>query len=154
MDKIIKNKKGLEIVTSRSSGYETCSRNSFISYVLSEQFWWCNVKQFLSYSKNYISKFMQANTWHQILPLPFGLLNLESVERKEKITTYLENKNLDEIKNMFYSFWRAIIWRINKNMIKSGHKLQVYDHDSWSLKLYQAWIYIFHIMCKKYKCEK
>ena len=47
---------------------------------------------------------MQANTWHQIVPLPLGLLNLESVERKEKITTYLENKNLDEIKNMFYSF--------------------------------------------------
>ena len=26
--------------------------------------WWYVTKQFLSYSKNYISKFMQANSWH------------------------------------------------------------------------------------------
>ena len=26
-------------------------KNSFISYVLSDQVWWCNIKQFLSYSK-------------------------------------------------------------------------------------------------------
>ena len=31
---------------------------------------------------------------------------------------------LDEIKNTFHSFWRAIIWWKNKNLIKnSGHKL-------------------------------
>ena len=39
---------------------------------------------------------------------------------------YLENKKnfLDEIKNIFHSFWRAIIWWKNKNLIKnSGQKL-------------------------------
>ena len=38
-----------------------------ISYVLSEQVWWCNIKWFLSYSKNYICKFMLANSWHHKL---------------------------------------------------------------------------------------
>ena len=39
---------------------------------------------------------------------------------------YLENEKsfLDEIKNIFHSFWRAIIWWKNKNLIKnSRHKL-------------------------------
>ena len=27
-------------------------KNYFISYVLSDQVWWCNIKRFLSYSKN------------------------------------------------------------------------------------------------------
>ena len=39
---------------------------------------------------------------------------------------YLENEKsfLDEIKNIFHSFWTAIIWWKNKNLIKnSGHKL-------------------------------
>ena len=42
-------------------------KNSFICYILSDQIWWCNVKQFLSYSKNYIFKFMQADSWHHKL---------------------------------------------------------------------------------------
>ena len=42
-------------------------KNSFICYILSDQVWWCNVKQFLSYSKNYICKFMQVNSWHHKL---------------------------------------------------------------------------------------
>ena len=39
----------------------------FISYILSDLVWWCNIKWFLSYSKNYICKFMQANSWHHKL---------------------------------------------------------------------------------------
>ena len=61
MDKIIKNK-GLELVTSPSSGYKTSSKK-FISYILSDQVWYY-MKRFLSYTKNYIFKFMQANAWH------------------------------------------------------------------------------------------
>ena len=38
----IKNKKGLELVTSRFLGHKTSSEK------------WCNTKQVLSYSKNYI----------------------------------------------------------------------------------------------------
>ena len=67
MDQIVKNKRGLELVISRSSGYKKCQNNSSISYVLSDQVWWCNIKHFLSYSKNYICKFMQANSWHHKL---------------------------------------------------------------------------------------
>ena len=66
MDKIIKNKSFLELVTSRSSGYKTSSENSFISYVLSDQVWWYIMKRFLSYTKNHIWKFMQANLWHKL----------------------------------------------------------------------------------------
>ena len=61
-----KNKKGLELVTSRSSSYETSSE-TFLYYVLSDQVWWCNIKWFLSCSKNYLPKFMQAKSWHHKL---------------------------------------------------------------------------------------
>ena len=33
MDKVIKNKKGLELVSSRSSGYETSSENIYYKYI-------------------------------------------------------------------------------------------------------------------------
>ena len=62
-DKVIKNKSNLEIVTSRSSDCKTVQKNAFISYVLSDQIWVYNTKRFLNYSKNYICKFMQANSW-------------------------------------------------------------------------------------------
>ena len=29
--------------------------------------WWCNIKRFLSHSENYLSKLMQANSWHHKL---------------------------------------------------------------------------------------
>ena len=64
--KIIKNKRVLEPVNIHSSGYEKSSEK-FLCYVLSDQVWWCNVKQFLSYSKNYICEFMQVNSWHHKL---------------------------------------------------------------------------------------
>ena len=35
--------------------------------ILSEQVWWCNVKQVLSYSKNCVCKFMLVNSWHHKL---------------------------------------------------------------------------------------
>ena len=37
MDKIIKKKRGLELVTSHSSDYKINLENSFISYILSDQ---------------------------------------------------------------------------------------------------------------------
>ena len=75
IDKIIKNIRGLELVTSGYSGYETSSENSFISYVLSDQVWLYNIKRFLSYSKIYICKFMEANLWHELfhIHLPFWI---------------------------------------------------------------------------------
>ena len=47
-------------------------------------------------------------------------------EEKLQKFEYPENEKsfLDEIKNIFHSFWRAIIWWKNKNLIKnSGQKL-------------------------------
>ena len=62
-------------------------KNYFITYVLSDQVWCCNIKQFLSYSKNLICKFMQVNLWHYKLfhfHLPFWIWKVW--KRREKIT--------------------------------------------------------------------
>ena len=59
VEKVIKKKRVLELVTSPSSDYEI---SFFISYILSDQVSWHNIKWFLSYCKNYICKFMQANS--------------------------------------------------------------------------------------------
>ena len=37
MDKVIKNKRDLELVTSHSSGYKLSSKYAFIRYMLSDQ---------------------------------------------------------------------------------------------------------------------
>ena len=65
-------------MTSCSSGFKASSEKFL-------QLSCCNIKKFLSYSKNYICRFMKVNSW-QIIPLSFVLLILESVERKGKIT--------------------------------------------------------------------
>ena len=50
----------------------------------------------------------------KIIPLLFVLLNLEIVERREKLQKfkYLKNEKsfFDEIKNNFYNFWKAMSW--------------------------------------------
>ena len=59
-----------------------------------------------------------------IWPFEFGKCGKEG--KKLQNCEYLENEKsfLDETKNIFHSFWRAIIWWKNKNFIKnSGHKL-------------------------------
>ena len=87
----------------------------------------------MSYSKNCICKFMQANSWHHKLfqfHLSFWVWKVWKGREKIQKCEYRKNEKsfLDEIKNMniFHSFWRAIIWWKNKNWIKnSGHKLKV-----------------------------
>ena len=104
------------------------TKNSLL-VILSDQVWWCNVKQFLSYSKNYTFKFMQVNSWHHyfttICPFDSGKCGKE--EEKLQKLEYLtqERKELFRWnKNIFHSFWRAIICWKNKNLIKSSrHKL-------------------------------
>ena len=72
---------------------------------------------------------MQANSWiinysTSICPLESG--KCEKEEEKLQKFEYLENETsfLDEIKNIFHSFWRANIWWKNKYLMKnSGHKL-------------------------------
>ena len=63
---------------------------------------------------------MQVNLWHHKLfhfHLSFWIWK---VWKGRKKIEYVENENsfLDEIKNIFHSFWRLIIWRKNKNLIK------------------------------------
>ena len=109
MDKAIKNKRDLELVTSWSSGYETSSENSFVSYILPEQVWWCYIKRFLSYSKNYICKFMQANSWHRkLFHFHFAFWNWKCRKEEKKLQKfeYLKNEKnfLDELKIFFIFF--------------------------------------------------
>ena len=106
--------------------------NSFISYVLSDQVW-CNVKQFLSYSKSYICKFMQANSWHKLFHFDLHFWIWKVWKEREKLRKFghLENKKsfFYEINNIFDNFWKAIIWWKNKNLIKnSGRQLFMIYH--------------------------
>ena len=50
----MKNKRGQEIVGSHSSDFKTSSENFVISDESLDQVGCCNMKQFSSYSKNYI----------------------------------------------------------------------------------------------------
>ena len=89
----------------------------------------CNIKRFLSYSKNYICKFMQANLWHHKFfhfHLPFWIWKVWKRREKLQKLEHLEKEKrlLYEIKNIFHSFWRPIIWWKNKKLMKnSGRKL-------------------------------
>ena len=65
----------------------------------------------------------------QVIPLPFVLLYLESMEKKgKKIQKFEYLKNVksffDEIKNTFHSFGRAIIWWKNNRLRIITFKLQ------------------------------
>ena len=67
-----------------------------------------DVKQFLSYSKNRICKFMLVNSWYHKLfhfHLSFWIWEVWNGKKSQKFE-YLENEksSLDEIKNTFHSF--------------------------------------------------
>ena len=86
-----------------------------------------DIKWFLSYFKNYICKFMQANSWHKLFHflLFFWIWKLWKGKKLQTIE-YLKDKRsfLDEIKNIFHSFWCTTIWWKHKNLIKNNtHKL-------------------------------
>ena len=129
MDKLIKRKRGLELVTSLSSGHKESSEKFRYPFYIIWPSLIMHCKAVFELFKKlhlqiYASQFMTS--W--IIPVLFVLLSLEIVERKGKIQKceYLEKEKsfLDEIKILFHSFRRAIIWWKNKNLIKiSGHKL-------------------------------
>ena len=122
MDKVTKNKRGLELVTSSPSGYKTSSQKFFLLViyyltkfdgVILSGFW-------------VIPKITPANLckpMHDIINYSTSICPFESGKEEEKIqkSEYLENEKsfLDETKNTFHSFWRAIIWWKNKNVIKN-----------------------------------
>ena len=61
----------------------------------------------------------QVNSWHHKL---FHLHSRKCGREEKKLQKlkYLDNEKsfFNEIKNIFYSFWRAVIWWKNKNLIK------------------------------------
>ena len=130
MDKVIKNKRGLELVTVALQVTKQVHKNFFISYTLSDQVWWCNIKWFFLV----IRKITSANLSkpiHDIINYSPSICPFESGKcgkEGEKLQNfeYLKNKKsfLDEIKNIFHSSWRDNIWWKNKNFIRnSRHKL-------------------------------
>ena len=112
MDKVIKNKRGMELVTSHSSGHQKTPL--FVIYYLNKFDDVYSVKQFLSYSKTHICKFMQVNSWyHKLFHFPLSFWIWKLWKGRGKITKIWISENeksfLDEVKNIFHSFYRAII---------------------------------------------
>ena len=66
MDKVIENKRGLELVPSCSSGYEASSEK-FLYLLVIPCLTKFDIKRLLSYFKNCILKFMQTSSWHHKL---------------------------------------------------------------------------------------
>ena len=114
MEKVIENKRGLEIVTIALKVTKQVQKHSFISYVLSDQVWWCNIKWFLSYSKNDICKFMQVNSWHHNYSTSIGPFESWSIAERttvKKIWLSQEQKELSRWNKIFlliFSFGEKI----------------------------------------------
>ena len=91
-----------------------------------DQVWWCILKWFLSYSNKYICKFMRANSWrhklfHSYLSLWICKIWKGIKKNLQKFENFENKMNFfNEIKNIFYNFWRAIILVKNKNLIKNS----------------------------------
>ena len=94
MNKVIKNKRGQKVVTSRFSGYETRSQK-FLYYVFSDQVWWCNMKRFFSYSKNYTCKPIHDIINYSTFICPFASGKWRNEQEKlRKIWISRERENL------------------------------------------------------------
>ena len=130
MDKVITNKTDLELVTSCSSVTKQVQKSSFLNYILSDQVWWCNIKQFLSYSKNYICNLFKPihdiNYSTSTYPFESRICGKEG-KRLHKFE-HLENEKsfLDEMKNIFFivfeglSFWEKI--KLDKKTVDASFK--------------------------------
>ena len=118
-------KKDLELMTSHSSGYKTSSEKCLYDWCITWQVWWRNVKLFFSYSKNYIYRFKQA-THDKLLHFHLSLWIWKVWKGREKLQKfeYLQKERsiLDEIKSIFCSIWRSIIWWKNKKIVETGFK--------------------------------
>ena len=133
MDKVIKNKRGLELVTSRSSGYKTSPEKFLYQlYII----WLSSMKKSGFWVIPKITSANLCKPIHDIINYSISICSFESKKCGKEgkklyliyldYTEFLESKKrfLNEIKNIFYSFWKAIIWWKKKNLIKnSGHKL-------------------------------
>ena len=98
---------------------------SFVTHVLSNDVIWSGFWVILKIiSANLCKSIYDINYSTSICPFKSGKSGKEG--KKLQKLEYFENEKsfLDEIKKIFHSFWRPIIWWKNKNLIKnSGHKL-------------------------------
>ena len=116
MGKVIKNKSSLKPVTSHSSGYKTKFRKIPLSVI----YYLTKFDNVIGSSFWVIAKIASANlckSIHDIINYSTSICSFisekcgEEGKKLQKIE-YLENKKtcLDEIKGIFHSFQRAIIW--------------------------------------------
>ena len=100
-------------------------KNSFISCVLSDHVWWCNIKRFLlSYSKitsaNLFKPIHDIKYSTSICTFEYGKCGKKEKKLQKFEYLKIEKSFLDEIKSSFHSFWRDIILSKNKNLIKNS----------------------------------
>ena len=102
MDKVIKNKKGLELVTSHSAGHKTSSENSFVICYLTNDIFPVIPKITSANLCQLVNGIINYST--SICPIEFGKCGKE--RKKLQKFEYLQNEKsfLDEIKNIFHSF--------------------------------------------------
>ena len=127
MGRIIKNQRDLELETSPSSGYKTSSKKVLYElYIIwpSLMLEWSGFWVILKITPSNLCKPMHdvINYSTSICPFESGKSGKE--EKKIQKFEYLEIENifLDELKSIFHSFWRAIIWWKNKNLIKNSRR--------------------------------
>ena len=121
-------------------------KSSFISQILSDQVWWCYIKHFLSYFKNCICKFMQANSWHHKLfhlRLSFCIWKVwKGREKVTKIWISQERKELLKRNNTFHSFWRVTIWWKNKHFLNFDERCGFSLLFLWVLLLFCRYCFV------------
>ena len=97
--KVIKNKRGLKLVISRSSGHETTSEKILYSlYIIWPSLMMSCKIVFELFQKLHLQIYASQCIASEIIPLPFVFLNLESVERKGK---NYKNLNISRTKRAF-----------------------------------------------------
>ena len=108
----------------------------------------------MSYLKNYITKFMEANLWyHKLFHFHFSFWIWKvwvGISREQRAFT----------KNIFHSFWRAIIWWKNKNLIKIADTnikkiVFVQRYSMFNFVLKKHWLlWKFFQCCGKIWCQE
>ena len=121
-------------MTIRTSGHKTISEKAVISYVVSDQVWWCNIKRFLSYSKNYICKFLQASPWHHKLfyfHLSIWIWKVWKV--KEKITKLWISQEQKELSLAWAPTTSGVL---RFHIVDSIHKYTVQVHSRQHIHMF------------------
>ena len=97
-DKVIKNKKGYGTKDQSLFRLQNKFGNIPFSLYIIDQVWWFNVKQFLSYSKSYIFKFMQVNCWnHKLLHFHLSFWMWKVWNGREKIIKIWISREREEL---------------------------------------------------------